>query len=148
MRRVILESPYAGDVAMNLAYCRAAMADCLRRGEAPFASHALYTQPGVLDDAIPEERALGIDAGLTWGGVADATVVYTDRGVTSGMRQGVDRAREHGRPVEFRTLPEDLSLYWQGVARQGPEGVGCPAKGCVLHDGEWHTNGHGGFWGA
>lgn len=47
---VIIESPYAGDVDRNLEYLRAAMRDCLKRGEAPFASHALYTQPGVLDD--------------------------------------------------------------------------------------------------
>ena len=46
MRFVIVESPYAGDVAANVEYARAAVADCLRRGEAPFASHLLYT----LDD--------------------------------------------------------------------------------------------------
>jgi len=50
------------------------------RGEAPYASHALYTQPGVLDDSIPVERETGIEAGLEWGAKADATVVYVDRG--------------------------------------------------------------------
>ena len=49
-RKVILESPYAGDVETNLRNARAAMRDCLLRGEAPYASHLLYTQPGVLDD--------------------------------------------------------------------------------------------------
>jgi hypothetical protein len=39
-------------------------------GEAPIASHLLYTQPGVLRDEIPEERRHGIDAGLAWGAVA------------------------------------------------------------------------------
>ena len=43
-----------------MAYARACVADCLRRGEAPIASHLLYTQPGVLDDDVPEERAQGI----------------------------------------------------------------------------------------
>lgn len=47
MRLVIIESPFAGDVVRNLRYLRACMRDCLRRGEAPYASHALYTQPGV-----------------------------------------------------------------------------------------------------
>ena len=56
MQRVIIESPYAGDVERNVRYARAAMADCLKRGEAPFASHLLYTQEGVLDDDIPGER--------------------------------------------------------------------------------------------
>ena len=36
MIRVIIESPYAGDVEKNLRYLRAAMHDCLMRGEAPF----------------------------------------------------------------------------------------------------------------
>jgi hypothetical protein len=104
MRRVILESPYAGDVAANEAYARAAMRDCLLRGEAPIASHLLYTQPGVLDDAIPEERMLGINAGLVWGTLADATVVYADRGISRGMKYGIERAEHEGRPVEYRTL--------------------------------------------
>jgi hypothetical protein len=46
MRRVIIESPYSGDVETNVAYARAALRDCLSRGEAPLASHLLYTQPG------------------------------------------------------------------------------------------------------
>ena len=92
MRCVVLESPYAGNVERNLAYCRAAMHDCLRRGEAPFPSHALYTQPGVLDDTIPEERALGIEAGLQIGERMDATVVYVDLGISSGMDKGIARA--------------------------------------------------------
>jgi hypothetical protein len=51
VRLVIIESPYAGDPDGNLAYARAALADSLARGEAPFASHLLY--PQVLDDMIP-----------------------------------------------------------------------------------------------
>lgn len=79
---VILESPFAGDVTANLAYARAAMRDSLLRGEAPIASHLLYTQPGVLDDNLPHERELGIAAGLA---VADRAVFYVDRGWSGGM---------------------------------------------------------------
>lgn len=104
MRRVIIESPYAGDVERNERYARAAMKDCLYRGEAPYASHLLYTQPGVLDDTDPDQRALGIDAGLEWGDVADAVVVYTDLGVSVGMAYGISRHIEHGRTVEYRQL--------------------------------------------
>lgn len=104
MKLVILESPYAGDVESNLRYARACMADCLRRLEAPFASHLLYTQPGVLDDTKPEERKLGMEAGLLWGRAAEATVVYVDLGITPGMRQGIDRADSEGRPVYIRSL--------------------------------------------
>lgn len=102
--RVILESPYAGDVEANLTYARACMADCLKRGEAPFASHLLYTQEGVLDDTAPEERERGIRAGFAWGEVAVRIVVYLDRGTSSGMQYGIDAANERGVPVEFRRL--------------------------------------------
>ena len=104
MKLVIVESPYAGGVTENVAYAREALADCLRRGEAPYASHLLYTQPGVLDDGKPEERKLGIEAGLAWGDCADATVVYTDLGISSGMEWGIRRAKEAGRPVEYRKI--------------------------------------------
>lgn len=104
MRRVILESPFAGDVERNVAYARRALRDSLMRGEAPIASHLLYTQPGVLDDTKPDERRHGIDAGLAWGVVADATVVYADLGVSRGMEQGIERARREGRTVEVRTI--------------------------------------------
>lgn len=106
MRRVILESPYSGDVEANVAYARRCIHDCLRRGEAPIASHLLFTQPGVLDDKIPEERAAGIAAGLAWHGVADATVVYTDRGVTPGMQHGIAAAQKAGTPVEYRRIDQ------------------------------------------
>lgn len=104
MRLVIIESPFAGDVEGNTAYVRACMKDCLDSGEAPYASHAIYTLPGVIDDNDLEQRTRGIEAGLAWGKKADATVVYTDRGISNGMRLGIQRAHEEGRPVEYRTL--------------------------------------------
>jgi hypothetical protein len=76
----------------------------LRRGEAPFASHLLYAQPGVLRDGVKLERELGISAGLIWGACAEATVVYTDRGISKGMDRGIKHAKTMGRPVEFRSF--------------------------------------------
>lgn len=76
------------------------MRDCFARGEFPFASHLLYTQEGILDDTIPEERKLGIETGLAWGRMADATVVYTDLGITDGMKVGIERARINKRDIE------------------------------------------------
>jgi hypothetical protein len=108
MRRVILESPYAGDIDTNVAYARACLRDSLQRGEAPLASHLLY--PQVLNDSDIAERRLGIDAGLTWGEVAEATVVYTDRGISAGMRFGIAKAQAQGRKVEYRTLPDPKSV--------------------------------------
>ncbi|HXV30352.1 MAG TPA: hypothetical protein VD840_08480 [Sinorhizobium sp.] len=104
MKLVILESPFAGDVEANITYARACVRDCLLRGEAPIASHLLYTQPGILDDDVPAEREHGINAGLAWGRVAEKTVVYTDRGISRGMEYGIKRAGDEGREVELRTL--------------------------------------------
>lgn len=101
-RCVVIESPYAGDVERNTRYARACMLDSLRRHEAPLLSHLLYTQ--VLDDMLPEERRLGIEAGLAWLPNAEATIVYTDLGVSPGMEKGVERAQKHGIEVEFRKL--------------------------------------------
>ena len=105
---VLLESPYNADteegIVANTQYARACMHDCFMRGEAPFASHLLYTQDGVLRDNVPEERALGIEAGLVWGAFAKKTVVYTDRGISSGMTLGISRAETESRPVEYRKL--------------------------------------------
>ncbi len=109
MRKVLVESPYAGktpeEVERNVRYARACLRDCfLNHDEAPFASHLLYTQPGVLDDTVPEERSRGINAGFVWGTLAEATVVYEDLGISRGMAHGIQNARNLGRPVEFRTL--------------------------------------------
>lgn len=109
MRRVIVESPYAGDIEENIAYARACVRDSLSRGEAPVASHLLYTQPGILRDEEPAERQWGIDAGLAWGAVAEATVVYIDRGISRGMQYGIDNAKRAGRAIEYRRLHSDLA---------------------------------------
>jgi hypothetical protein len=106
MKLVILESPYAGDIEENVRYARACVRDCLRRGEAPIASHLLYTQEGILDDSIPEERQRGINAGLAWRAVAQETVVYVDRGITEGMKYGIRAAMRTGILVKYRELKD------------------------------------------
>lgn len=104
MKRVIIESPYAGDIWRNVEYARACVADSLKRGEAPFASHLFYTQLGILRDNLPEERALGIDAGLAWGAAAELTTVYTDLGISEGMQYGITNALAVARPIEYRSF--------------------------------------------
>ena len=124
MRLVIVESPYAGNVPVNSQYARAAMRDCLYRGEAPFVSHLLYTQ--VLNDDEPAERLRGITAGLAWGRLADATVVYVDLGVSRGMNLGIAAAQAEGRPVEIRSIPDwriDMSEPYIRVVINVPVGT-------------------------
>jgi hypothetical protein len=109
MKTVVIESPFAGNVEKNLRYVRAAMHDCLvNHDEAPFASHALYTQDGVLDDDIESERELGIVAGFVYRSLCEKTVVYTDLGISKGMQYGIDHAEKLGHPVEYRQLPAYL----------------------------------------
>ncbi|NIH74393.1 hypothetical protein FHV99_001600 [Ochrobactrum sp. P20RRXII] len=99
---VIIESPYSGAVTRNTEYARACLLDSLRRGEAPIASHLLHTR--VLDDMRPDERELGIEAGLAWYRVAEKCVVYEDFGMSRGMAEGTARARSYGVQVEYRRL--------------------------------------------
>lgn len=118
MALVILESPYAGDVGANVAYARSAMRDSILRGEHPIASHLLYTQPGILDDNVPEERERGIAAGLAWRRVADRAVFYIDRGWSGGMLAAREVYEREGFPFHARsiaagngTLPRDYNPY-------------------------------------
>lgn len=104
MIRVTIESPYAGDVEANVAYAKRCVCDCLRRGESPYASHLFFTQSGLLDDLKPEERRLGIEAGLAWQRSSNVVAVYVDRGISEGMRQGIAAAAERGANIEVRSL--------------------------------------------
>lgn len=105
----------AEEADRNTRYLDACLRDSLRRGEAPFASHRMYTS--ALDDSKPEERELGIRAGFAWRSAADATVFYTDLGWSRGMRAGEEHARRatdsnwaagrHAHLIEYRTLGPD-----------------------------------------
>lgn len=102
MKRVVIESPLRGDYERNRRYLWACLRDSLRRGEAPFASHKMYEGP--LDDGSHDERELGIAAGFAWAASADLVAVYTDLGVSEGMKRGISRATDAGQPIEYRTL--------------------------------------------
>lgn len=118
MKRVALESPYAArgplTVDDHVRYARLAMADCLRRGEAPIASHLLY--PQVLDDLKPEQRTLGIEAGMIWSATADYAVFYVDLGVSHGMALARDFYIRTRKPCELRFL------FSSGTARAIQDG--------------------------
>lgn len=115
MKRVIIESPYAGNIELNEVYGEFCMQDCLvNYNESPYASHLLYTRKYVLRDDIPGERKLGIEAGFFWRDVAEKTVFYSDLGITKGMKLGVDDCKEKGKDYEVRNLPFDL---WQRFSK-------------------------------
>jgi len=102
--RVVIESPYGGDVESNLEYARLCMRDCLSREEIPIASHLLYTQKGILDDSIAEQRNLGITMGYIWGELADRIVVYIDKGISTGMVSAMMYYAKIKKEIEIRML--------------------------------------------
>ena len=102
---VIVESPFAGEVDLNVNYARQCLRDSLMRGEHPIASHLLYTQPGVLDDSKPAQRKRGIEAGLAWRRVASKAVFYTGRGWSIGMLAAREVFDKEGFPYEVRDMP-------------------------------------------
>lgn len=104
MKLVVIESPYAGDVIQNEEYARQCMQHSLSLGEAPIASHLLYTQSGILDDTVPAERQWGIDAGLAWGRKADLVAIYTDFGISKGMLYGIEAAKAANIPIVYRSI--------------------------------------------
>lgn len=102
--RVVLESPFGVNPNQFIPYARAAVADSLSRGEAPMAMHLVYTQPGVLDDTVREERERGMAAAFAWYSAAERCVVYRDFGISSGMQAGIDVASRLGMPIDYRSI--------------------------------------------
>lgn len=98
MRLAIIESPYAAGrgftIEQNVAYARECIRDSLQRGESPLASHLLFTQPGILRDEDPAERALGIAAGLEWYRVTELIAFYTDHGWSTGMYAAAEAVKK------------------------------------------------------
>lgn len=108
MSRVIIVSPYRAEdhstIKKHTKYARLCVKDSLERGEHPFASHIFYTQRGILDDENPAERNRGINAGYSWMAVADKVAIYTDLGMSRGMKQDAFKAAELKKEVEYRRI--------------------------------------------
>lgn len=106
--RVVVLSPYAGDVEANVAYAIECVRDCLKRGEEPYAVHLMM--PQCLDDSVPEQRRRGMEVGWSWMLGADLVVAYVDRGVSTGMMQDLTQASTLQKQIEFRELPPPFEL--------------------------------------
>jgi hypothetical protein len=106
MRLVIIESPFRAETAKlatrNMTYLNQCIADSLRRGESPYASHRMI--PGALDDNVPAERDLGIRAGYAWWKAAHKVVFYEDLGWSEGMHKAYQRAKTMQLLVEKRKI--------------------------------------------
>lgn len=73
----------------NLVYARFALLNSLKRGEAPFASHLLYTQVWAENKEL---REAGIKAGVEYHHRTDMVALYVDLGVSGGMKLAEDNA--------------------------------------------------------
>jgi hypothetical protein len=115
LKLVVIESPLSAPsragIERNKDYARECMRDSLRRGEAPYASHLLFDQPGILDDTIPLQREQGMMAGFAWGGHAERVAFYVDLGVSDGMIRGFERAIQTDADIVVRSLKTREELF-------------------------------------
>jgi hypothetical protein len=103
---VVIESRFAGrDSDEDLYYERyteAAIHHSILSGEAPFGSHAFYTN--YLNDDDPFSRALGIKLGQVLMARASFVAVYCDLGISPGMKEGIKCAQRLGLVIQKRKL--------------------------------------------
>ena len=121
LRLVIVESPYAAKdqagIEANLAYARKAMADCFKRGEAPFVSHALYTQTISLDVdggvVLRYRNVTGRRVDLFCDNDGDLTVLRVE---SSGVCTAANSDQDIQRAV-------DQAKFWLAYPHLNPPGV-------------------------
>ena len=107
---VVLESPYAASeestVEDHMAYLDRCILDCLVRGETPYASHRMLT--GALDDTVPEQRELGIKAGISMSATLLSNharvAIYQDYGISKGMLRAMNIYQSFGIYCDLRTI--------------------------------------------
>ena len=96
-KKIYVASPYAGNVAKNVAaavrYCRKVIDD----GYMPVAGHLLY--PQILDDNDPEERDLGLLFGLALLRTCDEVWVFGT--VSDGVEKEVEEAKRLKKRVRY-----------------------------------------------
>lgn len=106
--RVVIESPFTGDVTLHCYYADCLMLDSMNRNEAPFLGHLLY--PRVLNDNLAIDRAAGIECHLAWLLSVQHIIIGMDLGEpTGGMQAAIDLADKHNIQVKPRWLGND----WQ-----------------------------------
>jgi len=121
---VILESPFAQHKqdparteAIHIAYMRMCLRDMALRGEYGIASHAVLTQPGVLDDDDPNQRHWGIELGLGIRNTIPEWVAYVDFGMSKGMLLAEERAVQSGRTLKKRSIHNSVMICLHEIMR-------------------------------
>jgi hypothetical protein len=113
---VVIESPFRATPyytqEQSRLYLYHAIADAIRRGESPFASHLIL--PEVLNDDDEYERQLGIRVGMNWGKYADLICIYSDLGCSPGMKAAISFYKSLNKPIEWRRLPDRIVAAVKG----------------------------------
>lgn len=141
VRRVFLASPFAAtteaQLRVHIAYARQCFRDCVELGEAPFAPHLLYPQPGLLSDHRSLERSRGIVCGLAWMRQADALVAFRDFGISEGMGEEIAAAHFYRVPVIFRESAAAVAAAREAELHGGdPWRPGAPCSLSAFEPGE------------
>ena len=137
-RLVYICSPCRGDIEKNIEkaqrYCREAVE--LWDDVIPIAPHVYFTQ--FLDDTKPEERAAGMDMGLSLLAMCDELWVYGIENPSEGMRNEIEYAKQHQIPIR-----DAAELYRNREAKTLPIGdalIVLPSVGdswaCEISDGD------------
>ena len=100
MKKVYICAPLAGDVQGNLEKAKRYSEYALRCGAAPVTPH-FYAL--CLDDSIPEEREMGMAAGLSLLWFCDEVWVFGDQ-TTDGMRPEIKLA--HNLNIRVKVIKE------------------------------------------
>lgn len=90
-KKVYVISPYAGDTDANAEAAKRYCRYVIKKRCIPVASHLLY--PRILKDDDPNERELGLMFGFSLLAVCDEVWVFSERGISEGMRQEIHEAK-------------------------------------------------------
>lgn len=120
MLMVTIESPFRATERHsreeNIHFARACCRFAIDQKYAPFASHLLYTQDGILDDDEKDQRDLGIEMGLMWGARASEIWFCVREGekISEGMMKAMNFYKYIGKPIQMIEFDEDMNPTWQG----------------------------------
>lgn len=93
---IYIASPYAGEVAQNVSFAKAACRYAMELGHTPVAVHLLY--PQFLDDGDPAQRAAGLTMGHRVLEACDELWVCGER-ISTGMATEISEAKKLGIPI-------------------------------------------------
>ncbi len=93
---VYICSPFAGDIARNIANTRRYCVFAVRQGTIPIAPHLLF--PQFLNDSDPDERNLGLLFGKILLDRCEAVWAFGSR-ISKGMAAELERAKHRGIPI-------------------------------------------------